>query len=335
MSGNGFENLSPHYQDIILAKVGGNQELVANSSYFFLHELLKQLCDGRSVRSKRSINIYQTWPRASFLNSLIVSIMRGDKDLDVEVIMYAPIERDIKISSMGEFMHIYGELMHESIGRYLEELPQDSASVIIVSSLIGTIGRYLEEVPQDRPPIERDIKVSSLDGNRKGREVLLSIYSYLAEAISKKDIEDWVDRFDERCLSGVNIQGHFRESDKGWDRPYITGELNIEDSFRDRYDNNGMLESEIRQDFLYTRGHVLDYRNQKWRTKIVEAHKINNSVFVAGGITHFIAQDRNPLNIPEMTEYLEANKDLPTNVLGMLEQEGFKIRRMNANCSFQ
>ena len=56
---------------------------------------------------------------------------------------------------------------------------------------------------------------------------------------------------------------------------------------------------------------LLKSRNKQWIEKIVESHEDNDSVFIAAGLGHFI-------------EY--------SNVLDMLKDKGFSVKRLKANC---
>ena len=56
---------------------------------------------------------------------------------------------------------------------------------------------------------------------------------------------------------------------------------------------------------------LLKSRNEQWIEKIVESHEDNDSVFIAAGVSHFISY---------------------SNVLDMLKDRGFSVKRLKVNC---
>ena len=161
----------------------------------------------------------------------------------------------------------------------------------------------------------------------------------------KEDIEEWIHNFDERCSDDQNMKvtqledsiSEYYLRDKG-KSDFIKGVIvSPGEDYRQKLgdQNAGFLETEIKQSEILTTKYVLDFRNEIWRRKIIKAHTEHNSIFIAGGADHFTLKNRNPLKLKALEEYAEANKALPTNVLDMLKEEGFTIKRMKTDCSFK
>ena len=168
------------------------------------------------------------------------------------------------------------------------------------------------------------------------------IRSFIDNSISQKeDIEEWIYNFDERCS-----EDQLEKIYEDWD-PYVRDDtlkkdfiqglpLNIdEEYFFDEDQNPGFLETEIKREMFFLIKYIINFRNERWRSKIIKAHSQHNSIFVAGGVAHFMMQDRNPINLKALEQYVQDNQALPFNVLGMLKQEGFTVKRMSADCSFE
>ena len=179
---------------------------------------------------------------------------------------------------------------------------------------------------------------------------LLMLPFFENSIIQKTDIQEFVQNFNERCSEDYrrkirSARSSFNEEEvtdgglvttsSGKKRDFINGVINLEDdSMRDSY-MALLLDAEVKIEMFHRTKYINDFRNELWRLKIIKAHERHNSFFVAGGVAHFIRQDRNPLNLNALKEYAEANKSLPTNVLDMLKEEGFTVKRMGTDCHFE
>ena len=106
-------------------------------------------------------------------------------------------------------------------------------------------------------------------------------------------------------------------------RRYLSGDMNIKNLDRDLYiPIVDIIDKIIRRSYL-----KLDFRNQLWLPKIIKAFEQHNSIFIVAGIDHFLIDEHNPFNIPELEEYARQNKNLPRNIIDMLKNEGFKVTR--------
>ena len=108
---------------------------------------------------------------------------------------------------------------------------------------------------------------------------------------------------------------------------FLSGELNYENIEREFENKTGVTNLKTINNIIKWEYFSLDFRNQLWVPKIIEAFEQHNSIFILAGLAHFIKQERNPLNIPELEEYARQNKNIPPNILDMLKNEGFKVTR--------
>ena len=210
--------------------------------------------------------------------------------------------------------------------------PQEELAIenLLISSLQSTLEKSLGEsyntfFPNGFKPerITHRNFTSSLDDYETRQLIDLAKRSL----ITMEDIKEWIKnyskRFSEETIKEIlNYKlYHFKE----YLSQFLSGEITLKESFyhdREKY----FLETELRQATI-DNILLLDFRNQLWIPKIVEAFEQHNSVFIVAGLAHFINRERNPFNIPELEEYTRQNKNLPTNVLDMLKNEGFKITR--------
>ena len=148
--------------------------------------------------------------------------------------------------------------------------------------------------------------------------------------LTMKDVKDFIENYSERFSDETIAQqkSHIMRIDEQATQFYLSGENNEQILMKDFFDREkGFLETELRQDTtddIFT----LDFRNSLWLPKIIEAFEQHNSIFIMAGVAHFIRLERNPLNMPEFEGYTERNKNIPSNILDMLKNEGFKITRL-------
>ena len=189
--------------------------------------------------------------------------------------------------------------------------------------------------------------------------ILLAIPVVRVLTPQREDIEEWVKNFDERCskdwvikLKELDRQSDYKELDRQSDykeldrlreqslttgekqkRDFISGVMNLENDAKNKktYDDH-RLDAENN---YFRIKYIMNFRNEIWRPKIIKAHENHNSIFIAAGLAHFITQDHNPNNIRALKDYIEVNKSLPVNVLDMLKEEGFTVKRMKPDCHFE
>ena len=142
--------------------------------------------------------------------------------------------------------------------------------------------------------------------------------------IGMKDIKKWLENYSWRLSKNI-IKENSEAMNKLYEKSkelYSSTEFETGITVKMR-----LLDTEVRQEKELTWKWALDFRNQIWLKKIIKAFETYNSIFIAGGVEHFVQKERYHYNIPELQEYLEQNKDLPTNILDMLKKEGFKVTR--------
>ena len=154
-------------------------------------------------------------------------------------------------------------------------------------------------------------------------------YTAIRYTATMNEVKDWIRNYDERFSDTRlrELEDYVMSIDRKYLEMYISGEINLEDYEKEvKSKEKGFLEAEI-QDRERTSIFLNDFRNPLWLLKIIEAFEQHNSIFITMGFSHLIRQERTPLNIPELEEYTRQNKNLPTNILDMLKNEGFKITR--------
>ena len=194
------------------------------------------------------------------------------------------------------------------------------------SAMQKNLGEFYNELfPNGFKPerITHQNFTASLD-DRKTRHLIDLATS---SVITMEDIKEWIKNYDKRFSEEtvritLNYDSFYK---KELIRQFLSGEDTIKTGrYRDK--EKGFLDIELRQE-AEEKKLLLDFRNQLWVPKIIEAFEQHNSVFIIAGLAHFIRQERNPFNIPELEEYTRQTKNLPPNILDMLKNEGFTITR--------
>ena len=213
------------------------------------------------------------------------------------------------------------------------------------------LARFIDQFP--KPLDDKTVPVNQFVSTLDDSVILLAIPIVRVLTPQREDIEEWVKNFDERCskdwviklreLKELNRQSDYTEPeiDEGrlltieekQKKDFISGVMNLNnDAKKKKFYTDHQLDVEYKGFHIK---YIMNFRNEMWRSKIIKAHEQHNSIFIAAGLAHFITQDHNPNNIRALKEYAEANKSLPTNVLDMLKEEGFTVKRMGTDCHFE
>ena len=304
------------------------REPIEGSAIPYIQEEIDELAEDRVVESQKTMMNSQSSPVAiSDYSYYKLQNILQDYGLDFlnDMLNIKPMEeRSIKrcyaLNPHDDSMNLDDQI----VGHFIKGKPDSGSNIetgrglmSLITSLIGLIREYT--LPFD-----------------DSEDVLH--WNYLKRSLTtEEDLKEWIDNYEERCSEEVihGVAQHQEEITNSLREQFLSGELNLEDYERERWDRGvGYLDTEIKQDTIVQTKYLLDYRHERWLPRMVSAHGTYSSVFFAAGLNHFIVQDRNPHNRPELAGYTEAMKGIPPNVLGMLKEEGFAVRRMGPDCSF-
>ena len=304
------------------------REPIEGSAIPYIQEEIDELAENRVVESQKTMmnNQSSSLPMSDYSYYKLQGVLQDygldflNDMLNIEPMEERSIKRCYALTSQDDSVNLDDQI----VGYFIKEKPDsrfnietERGLISIITNLIGLIRKYT--LPFD------------------DSEGVLH-WNYLKRSLTtQEDLKEWVDNYERRCSEEVmhKVAQHQEELANSLREQFLSGELNLENYEREKWDRGiGYLDTEIKQDAIVQTKYFLDYRHERWLPRIVSAHGAYNSVFFTAGLAHFIAQDRNPHNRPELEGYTEAMKDIPPNVLGMLKEEGFVVRRMESDCSF-